>query len=27
VLGETIAELLRRAPESDVHRVGPLPQS
>ncbi|HEY1389290.1 MAG TPA: 2-amino-4-hydroxy-6-hydroxymethyldihydropteridine diphosphokinase [Ktedonobacterales bacterium] len=26
-LGETIAELLRRAPESDVERVGPLPQS
>ena len=26
VLGETVAELLRRAPESDVHRVGPLPQ-
>ncbi|HEU4783973.1 MAG TPA: 2-amino-4-hydroxy-6-hydroxymethyldihydropteridine diphosphokinase [Ktedonobacterales bacterium] len=25
-LGETIAELLRRAPESDVERVGPLPQ-
>lgn len=26
VLGETIAELLRRVPESDVERVGPLPQ-
>lgn len=26
VLGETMAELLRRAPESDVERVGPLPQ-
>ena len=26
VLGETIAELLRREPESDVERVGPLPQ-
>ncbi len=26
LLGETIAELLRRIPESDVHRVGPLPQ-
>jgi 2-amino-4-hydroxy-6-hydroxymethyldihydropteridine diphosphokinase len=26
VLGETVAELLRRTPESDVHRVGPLPQ-
>jgi 2-amino-4-hydroxy-6-hydroxymethyldihydropteridine diphosphokinase len=27
VLGETIAELLRRVPESDVERVGTLPQS
>lgn len=26
VLGETVAELLHRAPESDVHWVGPLPQ-
>jgi 2-amino-4-hydroxy-6-hydroxymethyldihydropteridine diphosphokinase len=26
-LGETVAELLRRAPESDVHRIGPLPPS
>ena len=26
VLGETIAELLRRVPESDVERMGPLPQ-
>ena len=26
VLGETMAELLLRAPESDVERVGPLPQ-
>lgn len=26
ILGETIAELLRRGPESDVERVGPLPQ-
>jgi 2-amino-4-hydroxy-6-hydroxymethyldihydropteridine diphosphokinase len=26
-LGETIAELLRRVPESDVERVGTLPQS
>lgn len=26
VLGETIAELLRRTPQSDVERVGPLPQ-
>jgi 2-amino-4-hydroxy-6-hydroxymethyldihydropteridine diphosphokinase len=27
VLGETIAELLRRVAEGDVERVGPLPQS
>jgi len=27
VLGETMAELLRRVPEGDVERVGPLPQS
>lgn len=26
VLGETMVELLRRVPESDVERVGPLPQ-